>query len=176
MPRSVRPEPNSIDPTGEFPLGPAEYFFYLLFQAQRQRDLSLDRALAPTGLNIARWRSLAIVRRIDDCTMTQLARYSTIDRTTLTRAVDQLVERGLLDRWTPDRDRRQVLLALTELGEQTYARAVQLMKRHNVRAVEGVDPKALRTAARVLREVLPNLMDNPALAEDLSTFGRRGDV
>src|SRR5690349_3236139 len=114
-----RPQPNSVDPDGEFPLGAPEYFFYLLFQAQRQRDLSLDRALSPVGLNLAQWRTLAIVRRIDVCSMTLLARYSTVDRTTLTRAVDQLVDRGLVARWTPDHDRRQVNLRLTDEGEAT---------------------------------------------------------
>jgi DNA-binding MarR family transcriptional regulator len=167
------PEPNSVDLDGEFPLGPAEYFFYLLFQTQRQRDLALDKALTPTGLNLARWRTLAIVRRIEDCTMTLLARYSTVERTTLTRAVDQLVERGLLERWTPDKDRRQVRLALTEFGETTYGRAVEILKTHNADALAGVDAASLRQSARVMRRVLRQLVADPALGQDLATFGHR---
>ena len=40
MSRPARPEPldNSVDPDGEFPLGPPEYFFYLLYQAARQQS------------------------------------------------------------------------------------------------------------------------------------------
>ncbi len=55
------------------------------------------------------WRALAVVRRIDDCTMKALARYSSIDRTTLTRTVDQLVEQGKSKRCV-HRDRQQVNL------------------------------------------------------------------
>jgi DNA-binding MarR family transcriptional regulator len=167
------PAPNSVDVDGEFPLGPAEYFFYLLFQTQRQRDLALDRALTPTGLNVPRWRTMAIVRRIEDCTMTLLARYSTIERTTLTRAVDQLVELGLLERWTPEHDRRQVRLALTDFGEATYASAVEILKTHNAGALAGVEPASLRQSARVMRRVLRQLVDDPALGQDLATFGHR---
>src|ERR1700761_1752722 len=79
---SARRGDNSVDPEGEFPLGPREYFFYLLFQASRQRDLQFDRVLKPAGLTVALWRSLAIIRRLDGCTISQLARYSTVERTT----------------------------------------------------------------------------------------------
>src|SRR5262249_44332243 len=171
--RPRRPEPNSIDPDGEFPLGAPEYFFYLLFQAQRQRDVALDRPLAPAELNLAQWRTLAIIRRIEDCTMTLLARYSTIERTTLTRSVDQLVARGLVDRWTPDRDRRQANLALTDLGEQVYGQAVEIMLGHNARVLEGGDAERLRETTRMLQDTLTRLVDDPALGEDLVTFGHR---
>src|SRR4051794_26007243 len=132
MSQAAQSEPfdNSFDPNGEFPLGPPEYFFYLLFQAARQRDLFFDRELKPVGLNLAQWRSLAIIRRLETCTMTQLARYSTVERTTLTRAVDQLVGRGLVERLGPARDPREGKLTLTPPGQGGLpAAAAQLKKR-----------------------------------------------
>ena len=168
------PPPNSTDPEGEFPLGPPEYFFYLLFQAARQRDLQFDQDLAPTGLNLAQWRSLAIIRRLEACTMGLLARYSTIDRTTLTRSVDQLVARGLVERWTPERDRRQVNLALSDLGEETYSKAVAILRERNQAVLGDVDPARLREATRVLQTALANLVHDQTLSDDLITFGRTG--
>jgi DNA-binding MarR family transcriptional regulator len=167
------PPPNSIDPDGEFPLGPPEYFFYLLFQAARHRDLNFDRDLAPTGLNLAQWRSLAIIRRIEGCTMSLLARYSTVDRTTLTRSVDQLVARGLVERWTPERDRRQVSLALSDLGEATYGKAVAILRDRNQAVLADVDSRRLREATRVLQTTLARLVADAELSDDLITFGRR---
>ena len=105
--------------------------------------------------------------------MTLLARYSTIERTTLTRTVDQLVARGLLERWTPDKDRRQVRLALTEFGETTYGRAVDILKTHNAAALDGVEAASLRQSARVMRRVLRQLVADPALGQDLASFGHR---
>ncbi len=163
---------NSIDPDGEFPLGAPEYFFYLLFQAARQRDGFFDKALKSVDLNLAQWRSLAIIRRLETCTMSSLARYSTVERTTLTRAVDQLVSRGLVSRWTPEQDRRQVNLALSDQGEVTYGKAVEILKDRNQWVLQDIDPERLRDATRVLQKSLRRLIDDDDLALDLITFGR----
>lgn len=166
-----RPD-NSVDPAGEFPLGPHEYFFYLLFQAARQRDLQFNRTLKPSGLNVALFRSLAIIRRLEACTMSRLALFSTIERTTLTRSVDQLVARGLVVRSIPGHDRRQVNLALTDLGEATYLGAVQAMKAMNADLLAEVGPERLREVTRVLQHALRELAGSDELAEDLLSFGR----
>jgi DNA-binding MarR family transcriptional regulator len=170
--RTTRPPDNSVDPLGEFPLGAPEYFFYLLFQASRQRDLAFDAALAPIGLSLVQWRALASVRRIENCTMSALARYSGVERTTLTRTADLLVERGLVERWSPEHDRRQVNLAMTEAGEGIYAEAVTLLKVCNQRFLEKTNPKQLREATRVLQAALQGIVDDDALAADLLSFGR----
>jgi MarR family transcriptional regulator, lower aerobic nicotinate degradation pathway regulator len=173
MPRTANRD-NSFDSTGEFPMGVSEYFFYLLFLTARYRDQALDKVLARTGLNVARWRTLAVIRRIENCTMSQLARFAGVDRTTLTRSVDQLVEQGLVERWTPSRDRRLVNLALSETGSQVYDQAVQAMMASNAGALPGIEEADLRTAARALQSVLNNLAGDRRTADDLLTFGRPG--
>ena len=168
-----RPVDNAPDPKGEFPLAPGEYYFYLLFQAGRQRDLHFARALAKAGLNVARWRSLAIIRRIGVCTMKELALYSTIDRTTLTRAVDQLVEQGLVERTIPTRDRRKVHLSLSAAGEALYSKAVPLLLEGNAELLDGFDDERLRDAVRLLQTTIRRMMtDDPAAADLLINFGR----
>jgi DNA-binding MarR family transcriptional regulator len=173
MPQTVRPD-SSVDSKGEFPLGVTEYFFYLLFLTARYRDLTLDGVLARSGLNVARWRTLAVIRRIENCTMSQLARFAAVDRTTLTRSVDQLVAQGLVERWTPNRDRRLVNLALSETGSQVYDLAVKAMMASNARAMTGLSEEDLRQAARTFQAVLRNLADDRRMAEDLLSFGRPG--
>src|SRR5258706_2340139 len=169
-----QPETNAQDPDGEFPLEPQEYLFYLLFQAARQRDAYCDRELTPIGLNMAQWRSLAIIRRIEGCTMSLLARYSTIDRTTLTRSVDQLIARGLVERWTPERDRRQVNLALTVQGEAVFERAAAVLKVRNEAVLADVAPQRLVEAMRVLQAAPAELVDHRNPSHDPITFVARG--
>ena len=173
MPNSPRtPSPDqALDPEGELPLGASEYFFYLLFQVSRQRDLFCDKVLASCGLNMAQWRSLAIVRRMKVCTMSSLARYSTIERTTLTRAVDQLVARGLVTRWVPDRDRRQVNLSLSELGEAAFGQGAAILDPHNLHLLKDEAPQQMRHAMAVLQNTLRKLAGNEVLAADLLNFG-----
>jgi DNA-binding MarR family transcriptional regulator len=171
-PSKSKSSKRSAEADGEFPLGAREYFFYLLFQAARQRDLFCDKALSPCGLNMAQWRSLAIVRRLEVCTMTSLARYSTVERTTLTRAVDQLVGRGLVSRWVPDRDRRQVNLSLTDQGEELFLQAVVILDAHNAQLLDEVHPDRLRDAMVLLQANLRKLAGSDELAVDLLNFGR----
>ena len=155
------------------PLEAQEYLFYLLFQIARQRDADCDRELEPTGLTMTQWRWLAIVKQIEGCTMSLLARYSTIDRTTLTRSVDQLVARGLVERWTPERDRRQVNLALTDEGAAAYGRAAAVLRARNEAVLANVEPGKLQVTTQVLQTVLATFVREPGLADDLITFGRR---
>lgn len=162
---------NSTDPEGEFPLGVSEYFFYLLYQAARQRDLLSDRMMKATGLNVGRWRALAVIRRVENCTMSELALLSAVERTTLTRSVDQLVAQGLVERWTPPADRRQVNLGLTEKGEQVYAEAVQVLLDNNAGALDGLDPDSIREATRVLQNVVSVQAPSRRDAANLLTFG-----
>jgi len=163
---------NSSDPNGEFPLAPVEYYFYLLGVASRRRDLALGAALAPTGLSTDQWRALAVIRRSQGCSMKALALYTAIDRTTLTRTVDQLVRRGYVARWTPPEDRRQVNVALTDEGEAAYLESVQLAIRSNASILDGVDSDRLREATLLFQDVLRRLTPNEALADDLVNFLR----
>lgn len=166
-------EPFDKSPSpGEEPPLEADYFFYLLFQAARQRDLFCDRVLKPIGLNVAKWRSLAIIRRLEVCTMTALARYSTVERTTLTRAVDQLVSRGIVARSTPERDRRQVNLSLTDAGEDLYQEAIAILFEGNQAVLADVDAVRLEDASEVLRSALEKLVGQRDVAADLMNFGR----
>ena len=166
------PKDNSIDPEGEFSLGVREYFFYLLYNTARQRELFIERALEPTDLNHNHWRSLAIIRRLGSCSMKTLARFSTVDRTTLTRSVDQLVARGYVTRHTPEGDRRRVDLSITDEGEATYMQAVEIIKSSNRAGLLEVDEEGLRDVARTLQRVLNVIVDDEELAADIINFGR----
>jgi DNA-binding MarR family transcriptional regulator len=163
---------NAPDPAGEFPLAPGEYLFYLLFQAGRQRDRHFERALARAGLNIARWRTIAIIRRIGECPMNELALYSTIDRTTLTRTVDQLVTHGLVERTVPPGDRRKVMLSLSPEGQRVYDQAVPILLAGNAELTDGFDEEDLRLAVRLLQHTIRRMIEDPKTADKLLNFGR----
>ncbi|WP_068877183.1 MULTISPECIES: MarR family winged helix-turn-helix transcriptional regulator [unclassified Phenylobacterium] len=167
-----RPADPSVDFTGEFPLGPAEYLFYLLFQAARQRDLFFGRTAGASGLTLQHWRTLAVIRRIQNCSMKDLALYAAVDRTTLTRVVDHLVAQGLVERWSPARDRRQVQVALSAAGETAFDGAVASLLESNRAMLAGVDEASAREAARVLQQIIRNMMEDPLAAERLLAYGR----
>ncbi|MFT4935115.1 MAG: DNA-binding MarR family transcriptional regulator [Pseudoalteromonas distincta] len=163
-------ELRSVDTEAEFGLDVPEYFFYLLFQAVRRRDAAFERALSPLGLSLGQWRAISTVRRFGVCSMSDLAAFTAVDRTTLTRSVDQLVKRELMSRSTPAADRRQVHLTLTRQGQDTYNQAVDQLLAFNRQALEGVDGARQREISRGLATVIRNLAPDAQVAEALIRF------
>ena len=148
-----------------------DYFFYLIFQASRQREIAFDGMLADAGLNMNRLRILSVIQKIDACTMKDLARLTAIDRTTLTRAVDQLVDQGLVERCTPADDRRKVQLTLSTAGEAVRRAAVRLINLANRRALDGISRKQQIAVVEAIHRVILNISGDRALARELITFG-----
>lgn len=171
---SKTPRRKSVDPTGEFIADVREYFFLALFQALRRRDAVFEQALKPSGLNVTTWRAMLIISRLQPCTMNDLARISTVERTTLTRTIDGLVEQGLVDRFTPPEDRRQVRLTLTPAGQATYEGAMGVLVASNTKALTGVGEDRLREMIRDLNLIVANLIYDPALVADVLTLSAPG--
>jgi len=82
-----------------------------------------DRALAPAGLKTSAYSILSRLDREGAQTMGSLAGGLAMDRTTLSREVAPLVERGLVEVRAGERDRRQKVLALSRSGRSLLKRA-----------------------------------------------------
>jgi DNA-binding MarR family transcriptional regulator len=148
---------------------PEEWFFYLLFQAVRRRDAAFAADLAACDLNLPQWRALSAISRLNGCTMNEVAEFTTIDRTTLTRTADQLIEAGWVARCSDPKDRRIVRLELTAAGEAVFARALEALRRFNSKALSGITEQE----QLVLRETLTKLIGNIVGSEDRAEAIRR---
>ena len=163
-----------VDPEGEFPFDVPTYVFHLFVAIGRYRDARLDEALRPLSLSVSRHRALSVIAQLGPCTMKELAEFSAVDRTTMTRAVDQLVAAALVQRATPSTDRRQVVLTATSEGLAAFRDALKVIYRLNVRALDGVPEELQRTLARAQQAVLANLGTDSDQTERLMRF-RRSD-
>ncbi len=155
---------------GAFRAGVPEYVFYLMLQAVRRREAALNAALRPLGLNATRWHAGAVMRRTGGCSMADLANLSAVDRTTLTRTVDQMVQMGLAERETSPDDRRRVILRLTEHGKDLIDRAREISRSHNEGVLDGLDPTCGEGAVRLLQHVLAGMIDDDHVAWGVLTF------
>ena len=167
MTQSPRRRPKSADPDAEFPLDLATYVFHLFAVVSRHREARIDRSLAPLGLNVSRHRALSVVQMLQPCSMTQLAEFTAIDRTTLTRIVDQMVSAGLVERATPPEDRRQVLLTLTEQGGKTCRESLKAIYRLNRDLLVDLSETEQRTLAHAFQRLLVGLVDDEPLRSRL---------
>lgn len=152
---------------------PEEWFFYLMFQTVRRRDRAFGAALEALGLNLPKWRALSAISRLSGCTMNELADFTTIDRTTLTRTADQLIDAGLVARGGHVGDRRIVRLELTPAGDTIFDSALSAMRRFNGEALAGISEADQAHLRETLRAVIANITGSPDRAEAIADM-RRG--
>ena len=104
--------------------------------------------------------------------MSDLRLFSMIDRTTLTRSIDQLADRGLVERYVAPNDRRLVLLRLSESGRELFRRALKEVLDLNAEIIARVGPIDQESLARTMEQLLGALIDVPDHAEDIVNFTR----
>lgn len=167
---------DSADPRGEFPIAPQEYVFLLLTAITRYRDAQLERLLRPLGLTLAKHRALLVTERFQPCTMSELADFSVVERTTMTRTVDLLVGEGLLERIEGAADRRQVLISINAAGRAKLAAASRLIFDQNRADLEGMSEADQRALVRLGQALAANLAPDTVSRERVLTFDRpKGD-
>jgi DNA-binding MarR family transcriptional regulator len=151
---------------------PDEFLFHLFTVLTRHRDARLDSILKPLNLNVSRHRALAVIASFEPCTMTELAEFSCVDRTTMTRTVDHLVAGGLVERFTPPRDRRHVLMSLTAAGREVYRQARSVIVAANKELLAGAPEDGRRAMIRVQRRIIANLIGDEAAVDRIVNFRR----
>src|SRR6476661_7670695 len=66
------------------------------------------KAMRPVRVTVSRYRTLAILAEIDELTVNELARHSSIERSALSRLLDQMEREELIARRPHRADRRAV--------------------------------------------------------------------
>ncbi|CAL99774.1 DNA-binding MarR family transcriptional regulator [Saccharopolyspora erythraea NRRL 2338] len=104
----------------------------------RQR---LDAAFAEEGLNRAEFDLLCALRRSDaPVTPGRLNSLTVSSGAATTKRIQQLAERGLLERAVDARDRRSARIALTEQGREVIDRAFRRNLEAERHLLSGLDP------------------------------------
>jgi DNA-binding MarR family transcriptional regulator len=163
---------SAASPEAAYPFETSTYLFHLLVAIDRQRDLRLDERMRALGLTVPRYRAIGVIARLEPCTMSELADYSVVERTTMTRIVDQLVAEALAERSSTTADRRKVLLRLTPAGRDLYNRAVEVIVQLNREMVAGIPESAQDVVIRAEETMLRNMVLDPGLADRLMQFRR----
>jgi DNA-binding MarR family transcriptional regulator len=117
--------PGSVPRRGQPPAEMADHLGYLLKHVQLRFSGLAAAALAPTGVS---GREAAVLRAADSpqpLAQGEIARRMGIDRTTMVALIDDLQERGLVQRRQDPGDRRRNVVELTDAGQDITRRAAQ---------------------------------------------------
>lgn len=75
-------------------------------------------------ISVGEWGAIAELGLRAPCTLNELARGLSLDKTRLSRTVSALEKRGVVQRRANPRDNRETLISLTKAGEKAYARMI----------------------------------------------------
>jgi DNA-binding MarR family transcriptional regulator len=114
---SKTPRPGAFYRPGSY--RPDESVAYLMKRVLQSIQTQADRRLAEHGLTHAQWVPLYKLMHADCATVAALARDLQTDPGAMTRALDRLEAKGLVQRVRSTEDRRVVDLELTDEGRRT---------------------------------------------------------
>lgn len=124
--------------------GAADVFGYRLVSLARKWRRFVDKRLAEAGLSDATWVPLMhLYRNGDGISQKELASRVGLDKSTLVRLLDLLVEKSLLERRVNAEDRRGRLIYLTEAGRHQVDEINTLVVATECEALGNLDESAL---------------------------------
>jgi DNA-binding MarR family transcriptional regulator len=109
-----------------------------------------DDALRPASLRIMQFTLLARLHAVDRVTMTELAEQASLDRTTLTRNLKPLIERGYV-RVVAGKDQRERLVTVTDSGRAALREALPLWEQAQTSMTDGLGQEATSALLSLLR-------------------------
>ena len=115
--------------------------------------------LGPLRLSPRAWGVLSTLVESGPLTQIDLATALSIDRTAMVYLLDELEERGLVERVRNPNDRRSFLIHLTASGRQTQRRAAAALAGQAEKLLEPLDAAQRRQLVDLLSEVVDHWQD-----------------
>jgi len=113
------------------------------------------RELSAHQLTYPQFHTLLAIRRTEPaCTMGLLAGETNQVSASVTGIIDRLVERGLVARFRPPNDRRQVMVRLTDDGRAKLDHVFESRQRHLVQVLKHLDEPVQRQLVSMLTKYM----------------------
>lgn len=147
--------PASLPRLGE--IGLTNYAPYLMNRIMGRYNASLRDEMAGLGLTTPKMRALAVLSVIDGPLIRELAVYSVVEQSTLSRALDQLAAEGLIRRESDSADSRATRVFITDAGRATFDTLWPRMAEAHARMFRGIPDDERRAFVATLQKMLANI-------------------
>lgn len=139
-------------------------FGMLLGRTEQLKNRILDKHLEPQGVTAQQFKVLVMTARFCAETPADLCRMLSLDSGSMTRMLDRLEQKGLLERKRSESDRRQVRLVLTQTGRAVSDLLPQIGAQAMNEMVGVLEDSELVTLEKILTKILIASDDPIALA------------
>ncbi len=130
---------------------------YLVYRITGQLNRNLRKRLRRSGINIARWRVLAVLQDNGRMNMSQIVEQTIIEQPTVSRIIDQLEREGFATREICAEDSRFVQVMLTQAGERAFEEIYPTAAKHQEQALQDFTRQEIKTLIGFLERIQKNI-------------------
>lgn len=105
------------------------------------------------GLKLNEWRVMGLVRASAEVTHSDLSKTLVMDKGQVSRTVNGLIKRGLIEPKFSRTDKRVAYLQLTETGEALHADVIAVVRQENEVVVDCFTPEECEEFLRLLNKL-----------------------
>jgi DNA-binding MarR family transcriptional regulator len=138
-------------------LGLTNFAPYLMNRIMGRYNASLRDEMKGLGLTTSKMRALAVLAVIEGPLIGELAVYTVIEQSTLSRSLDQLVAEGLVRRETDAYDSRATRVFITDAGRAAFETLWPHMTAAQGRMFRGIPEDERRAFVGTLQKMLANI-------------------
>lgn len=131
-----------------------DYLAALLAQASHLISSEFHRVAREHGFSVSEWRVLASLAGGDAISIGRLAQIAVMKQPTVTRMLDRMAQRGHVERLPHESDRRITLVRITDAGERTVGRLMELAQEHETRVLEPFGLESAEALKNTLRRMI----------------------
>jgi MarR family transcriptional regulator, organic hydroperoxide resistance regulator len=140
-----------------------DYPFFFMHWIITKNNQNIGEAVRELGITPQIWRILALLQERDGVSISELAEASLIDRTLLSRILNDLEERGFVRKKVNPKDKRYTGIYLAPAGAKMFATVLPAAQRQIERAISGLSSNDLAELKRMLTAITRNLSRSPHL-------------
>lgn len=132
----------------------SQYLSFLLASANRRMRIGLTQSIGDEEFTEEHWRILQVLSDEQGRSMGELAERVLMNGPALTKNIDRLVSRGVVQRAADLNDNRKVLVFISDLGLETVARLKQRVDAHHDSLEMALGPRKTNQLKRLLENFI----------------------
>ena len=138
-------------------VGLANFAPYLMNRIMGRYNASLREEMADLGLTTPKMRALAVLSVVEGPLIRELSVLTVVEQSTLSRALEQLTNDGLVRRETDAADSRAVRVFITDAGRTSFETLWPHMAEAQARMFRGIPEDERRAFVATLQKMLANI-------------------
>jgi DNA-binding MarR family transcriptional regulator len=134
-----------------------DFMPHLIARLAYQLNGDLVEKLRREGINVTRWRILAVLAMGDGITINEIIERAMMQQSALSRALKTMEKEDYVRRVLRRDDARYVEVFLTDKGRALFDSLNVVVRRRQRRLLEGFSPQELTTAFAMMRRMSRNM-------------------